>query len=154
MSKKHIVTNIVGSTSRSDLAKLGQSYTLNMYEETTNSNENYVSKVLRPIKGYENVVNISGTCRGIFTVSHGYKNNPITYTVFDDTLYLITEGSNTPYKIGNISYGNTPVHFAETGNRSAANGLEESHSHLVIVDGQNCYAVDTQVLPALQKQDF
>ena len=35
---RKIVTNIVGSTSRSDLAKLGQGYSLNMFEETTNAN--------------------------------------------------------------------------------------------------------------------
>lgn len=154
MSKKSIATNIVGSTSKSDLAKLGLGYTLNMYEETTNSNENYVSKVLRPIKGYENVVSINGICRGIFTVSQGYRNKPITYTVFGDTLYLLTDDSNTAYKIGTIAYGTNPVHFAETGNRSAANGLAESHSHLVLVDGQNCYAVDTQLRPANQIEDF
>ena len=54
MAKTRVITNIVGSTAKSDLAKLGQSYTLNMFEETTNSNENYVSKVLRPIKGLQN----------------------------------------------------------------------------------------------------
>lgn len=147
MSKK-IITNIVGSTARSDLAKLGQSFTLNMFEETTNANENYVSKVLRPIKGYEKICDISGTCRGIYTVSNGYKGKPITYAVFDTALYLITDGNNTPYKIADIAPGSEPVHFAETGNR------EGFHAHLVFVDGEFCYAVDTQIKPANQREDF
>lgn len=147
MSKK-IITNIVGSTSRSDLAKLGQSFTLNMFEETTDANENYVSKVLRPIKGYNKVCDISGNCRGLFTVSNGYKGKPVTYAVFDNNLYLITSDSNVPYKIAEIAIGSEPVHFAETGNR------EGFHAHLVLVDGQFCYAVDTQVLPANQREDF
>ena len=147
MSKK-IITNIVGSTARSDLAKLGQSFTLNMFEETTNANENYVAKVLRPIKGYEKVCDITGNCRGLFTVSNGYRGKPVTYAVFDNTLYLITTESNTPYKIADIAYGTEPVHFAETGNR------EGFHAHLVLVDGEFCYAVDTQVLPANQREDF
>jgi len=151
---KRIITNIVGSTAKSDLAKLGQSFTLNMFEETTNANENYVSKVLRPIKGYNKVCDISGDCRGLFTVSNGYKGKPVTYAVFGNSLYLITADSNQPYKIADITPGSNPVHFAETGNRSAANGLAESHSHLVIVDGQFCYAVDTQILPANQREDF
>ena len=147
MASKRIVTNIVGSTSRSDLAKMGQGYTLNMYSETLNSDENYVNKVLRPIKGYEKVCDISGKCRGLYTVSNGYKGKPITYAVFWNELFLILE-NNTVYKIGDLAPGSDPVHFVETGNR------EGFHAHLVLVDGQNCYAVDTQVRPALQKQDF
>lgn len=148
MATKHIITNIVGSTSRSDLAKLGLGYTLNMFQETVNQNENYVQKVLRPIKGYRNVCSIPGTCRGMFTCSNGYNGKPITYAVFDNNLYLILAGNRLSYKIAELAPGSDPVHFAETGNREGFN------SHLVLVDGSFCYAVDTQIKPANQKEDF
>ena len=145
---KHVVTNIVGQTSRYDLAKVSNSYTLNMYEETVDANESYVNKVLRPIPGYKTVCNIEGNCRGMFTVSIGYNGNPTTYAVFDDTLYLINNETNQPFEIGKIPYGTSQIHFAQTGNRKGY------HTHLVFVDGNSCYAVDTQILPALQIEDF
>lgn len=145
---KRYVQNIVGSISRSDLAKLGMGTTINMFQETLNSNENYVHTILRPIKGYKNVCNIQGNCRGMFTVSNGYNNKPITYAVFGDSLYLVLSANRAPYKVGTLSNGSNPVHFAETGNR------EGFHSHLVVVDGNYCYAVDTQIKPANQKEDF
>lgn len=156
MSKK-IITNIVGSTAKSDLAKLGNAYTLNMYEETTNSNDYYVSKVLRPIKGYTKVCDISGVCRGLFTVSNGYTGKPVTYAVFGNALYLIINGSNEPYKIGDIAPGSGPVHFAETGTGAfdrRALTVKKMYSHLVFVDGQHCYAVNTQIRPSNQRDDF
>lgn len=147
MARK-FVSNIVGGISRYDLSKIGQGYSLNMYEETTNSSENYVSKVLRPIEGYEKVADISGTCRGMFTVSNGYNGKPITYCVFDNKLYLLTETTYKPYLIGTITQGQNKIHFAETGNSRGFN------AHLIIVDGFNCFAVDTQIRPALQVEDF
>ena len=145
---KHIITNIVGGTSRSDLAKIGDGYSLNMFEETVNSNENYVSKVLRPINGYRKVCDIPGTCRGMFTCSNGYDGRPVTYAVFGTSLYLILNSNRSKFKVADLAAGSDPVHFAETGNR------EGFHSHLVIVDGNYCYAVDTQVKPANQVEDF
>jgi len=143
-----VVTNIVGGTSRSNLAKLGQGYTLNMFQETLDSDQNYVNKVLRPIKGYRTVCSIPGRCRGMYTVSNGYNGSPITYAVFGTTLYLIMMPSKTAYRIADIAAGSDPVHFAETGNRDGF------HAHLVIVDGTYCYAVDTQIKPANQREDF
>lgn len=145
---KHIVTNIVGQSSKYDLAKISNAYTLNMFEETVDSNESYVNKVLRPIHGMKTVCNIEGNCRGMFTVSIGYNGNPTTYAVFDDTLYLINNETNAPFEIGKIPNGSSQIHFAQTGNRFGY------HTHLVFVDGSNCYAVDTQILPALQVEDF
>jgi len=145
---KHVITNIVGQSSRYDLAKVSNSYTLNMYEETVDGNESYVNKILRPINGYKKVCDIPGTCRGMYTVSIGYNNRPVTYTVFDDTLYLINNETNQPFAIGQIPNGSSTVHFAQTSN------LYGFHTHLVLVDGISCYAVDTQIKPALQIEDF
>ena len=146
---KQFIQNIVGSNKRYDLSKIGQSYTLNMFVETVDSNENYVSQVLRPCPGYKKICDIEGQCRGIYTVSNGYNGSPITYAVFGENLYLITEFSHEPYLIGSIAYGSDPVHFCETGNSQ-----EKYHTHLVIADGNCLYAVDTQVKPAIQRSDF
>jgi hypothetical protein len=148
MPSKHVIQNICGSSSKYDLSKVSNSYTLNMYEETVDSSESYVNKILRPIPGMTTVCNIEGNCRGMYTVSIGYNGNPTTYAVFDDTLYLINNETNTPFEVGKIPYGSSKIHFCQTGNRKGY------HTHLVFVDGTNCYAVDTQVLPALQVEDF
>lgn len=149
---KNIIQNIVGGLRRYDLSKVGLSETVNMIEETTDSSENYVAKVLRPIPGYKKVCDINGACRGIYTVSNGYTGKPITYCVYDDTVYLVLEGSKQPYEIGKIAYGSDAVSFCETGNSSKEG--TEFHAHLVIADGNTLYAVDTQITPARQKQDF
>ena len=147
MAKPKFISNLVGPTAKSDLAKLGAAFTLNMFEETANETQSYVTKVLRPIKGYRKVCDIPGVCRGMFTCSNGYDGHPVTYAVFGSTLYAIKDNM-TPYVIGQMATGSTPVHFCETGNRDGF------HSHLVIVDGYYCYAVDTQVVLANQKEDF
>lgn len=146
---KQFIQNIVGSNRRYDLTKIGQSYTLNMFTETVDSNENYVSQVLRPIPGYKLVCNIPGRCRGIYTVSNGYTGYPITYAVYDDKVFLIQEHTHQPYLVGEIAYGSDPVHFCETGNSQ-----EKFHAHLVIADGNCLYAVDTQISPARQRDNF
>ena len=147
MATPKFISNIVGPTAKSDLSKLGQAYTLNMFVEKANESQNYVSQVLRPIKGYRKVCDVPGVCRGMYTCSNGYDGHPATYAVFGSELYIIRDGQE-PYKIGTMATGSTPVHFCETGNR------EGFHSHLVIVDGYYCYAVDTQVVLANQKEDF
>lgn len=147
---RHIIQNLVGSQSKYDLAKVSESYTLNMNQETVDENQSYVNKVLRPIPGCELLVSINGLCRGMYTVSVGFDGKPKTYAVFNDTLYLI-DGNNA-IVIGNIPYGSSKIHFTETGNTSKDG--HEFHTHLVFVDGTNCYAVDTQINPALQTEDF
>ena len=147
MATPKFISNIVGPTAKSDLSKLGQAYTLNMFVEKANESQNYVSQVLRPIKGYRKVCDVPGVCRGMYTCSNGYDGHPATYAVFGSELYVIRDGQE-PYKVGTMATGSTPVHFCETGNR------EGFHSHLVIVDGYYCYAVDTQVVLANQKEDF
>lgn len=150
MATKSIITNIVGSTRKYDLSKIGQSFTLNMYEETVDANENFVTKVLRPIPGYNKICDIPGSCRGIYTVSNGYDGKPKTYCVFDDKLYLIY--NNAPFEIGTLAYGSEPVHFCETA--AITNNDITSHAHLLVVDGAACYAIDTQIRPANQAEYF
>ena len=146
MARKFI-QNIVGSSSPSSLARLGSPRTVNMFVETIDQGEHWINQVVRSIPGYKKVCDIEGNCRGLYTVSNGYDGKPKTYAVFDDKLYLL-RNNKTPYEIATIGTAQSPVHFAETGNR------EGFHAHLVLVDGFYCYAVDTQIAPANQKEDF
>ena len=150
MAKTRFISNLVGGSTASSLVKLGQGITVNMFEETTESSDTWVNKILRPIPGYKKVVDIEGSCRGMYTVSNGYNKKPCTYAVFGSKLYMIVKymGQWRVSTIGTLGAGTTPVHFCETGNRDGF------HSHLVIVDGFYCYAVDTQIAPANQREDF
>lgn len=147
---KHIITNLVGSSSKYDLTKVSQSYTLNMYPETVDQNDSYVNRILRPIKGYKVYQNISGKCRGLYTCSNG-----TSYAVFDTTLYLIK--NNKVYTIGELASNSNIVHFAETGS-SVFDRQTLEHgdfpSHLVLVDGVGVYSVNTSLKPAQQAADF
>ena len=147
---KHIIQNIVGGSNKYDLAKVSKSYTLNMYEETVDQNDSYVNKVLRPIKGYKVFQNIEGKCRGLYTTANG-----LIYAVFDNDLWLIKDGEK--YNIGTIATSDNIVHFCETGaGVFDRRTLEKKDfaSHLMLVDGIGCYAVDTSMKPALQANDF
>lgn len=146
MSRKFI-QNIVGSSSPSSLARLGSPRTLNMFVETIDQGEHWINQVVRSIPGYKKVCDIEGNCRGLYTVSNGYDGKPKTYAVFSDKLYLL-RNNKTPYEIATLGTAQSPIHFAETGNR------EGFHAHLVLVDGFYCYAVDTQIAPANQREDF
>lgn len=147
---KHIIQNIVGGSNKYDLAKISESFTLNMYQETVDQNDSYVNRVLRPIKGYKTYMNISGTCRGMYTCSNGN-----IYAVYNDRLYLIKD--NKLYNIAELGGGSNIIHFAETGaGVFDRRTLEQKdfHSHLVLVDGNAIYAVDTSMKPAQQMANF
>ena len=107
MATPKFISNIVGPTAKSDLSKLGQAYTLNMFVEKANESQNYVSQVLRPIKGYRKVCDVPGVCRGMYTCSNGYDGHPATYAVFGSELYIIRDGQE-PYKVGTMATGSTP----------------------------------------------
>lgn len=146
---KSFVTNICGTQSKSDLSKVGNSQSVNMYPETTDANQNYVTIVQRSINGMESFVSIEGTPRGMFTVSRGsIENNykPNTYCVFDNKLYLII--NKTPYEIGELAQSSNVCHFCETQGEGGVN------PHLIVVDGINVYAVDTTMNIGDQIMDF
>lgn len=147
MGRKHVIQNIVGQTAKYDLAKVSNSYTLNMMVETVDGNESFVNRIVRPIPGLKKICDIEGRCRGTYTVSSGYKGQPTTYMVFGSKLYVLTP-NDTAFPIANMANFDTEVHFAETGNS------EGFHSHLVMVDGHNCYSLDTQVNYSVQSTSF
>lgn len=147
---KHIVTNICGGSNKYDLAKVCQSFTLNMYEETTEQSDSYVNKVLRPIRGYKVFQNIPGKCRGLYTCVNG-----LIYAVFGNDLWLVK--NNQHYLIGTLASSDNIVHFCETGSGVFDRRTLEKkdfYSHLMLVDGIGCYSVDTSLKPAQQAVDF
>lgn len=147
---KHIIQNLVGSSNKYDLAKVSKSLTQNMYVETVDESDSYVTRVLRPIKGYKVFQNITGKCRGMFTCSDGK-----IYAVFGNDLWLVQ--NNKHYLIGTLTTSDNIVHFCETGAGvfdRATLEKKDFPSHLMMVDGHSCYAVNTSLKPALQALNF
>lgn len=143
---KTFIQNICGTIAKSDLAKISNSNSINMFQETQNVNQDYVSMVMRSIPGMKTMIEMNGEPRGIFTVSRGYNEKPTTYAVFGYKLYMIV--NNTPYEIGTMAQTSNICHFCETG------GYAPAHPHLIITDGVNVYAVNTGLNIGDQIADF
>lgn len=143
------VSNLVGFTKRSSLPKLGKSDTYNMYVETKDATEHAFSIILRPMPGYELLSDqVSGTPQGTYRCSRGHTGRPCVYGVWGRKLYLILETTKpTPYFIADIA-GSGKCTFCET------SGYGKASPHLVVCDGVNVYAVNTELTPIMQKQDF
>lgn len=144
-----LVQNIAGSLSRSNIVKVGLGDSLNMYCETQNPSDHSCQILMRSIDGERLFVEqeLDGKCRGMFRVSRGIDGTPALYAVFGNTLYLIGKNGSAQ-SIGSILTNNTECRMCETG------GYNDAHPHLVIVDGTNCYAVDTTIPIASQRTDF
>ncbi len=145
------VSNIVGFTKKSQFAKLGRSDTYNMFVEQKDANEQGFSVVLLPMPGYVDAIPGSqvlpeGSPQGTFRCSRGYDGKPCVYGVWGKKLYLLKEsGSSAGLQfIGDIA-GSGKVTFCET------NGYGRNHPHLVLCDGENVYAVETDRKPVEQK---
>lgn len=143
----HLVQNIAGSISKSNIAKVGLGESLNMYVETQNPSEHSTSILMRTVQGEVLAANVSSKCRGMYRVSRGYQNRPVLYAVFGNTLYLVTE-NNEINEIATINSYGSECHMCETG------GYGSAHPHLVIVDGSNVYAVNTGLSLGDQQADF
>lgn len=142
MAKGTFISNLCGTQSKSDLSKVGVSRSVNMYQETTDQDQNSFSRVMRSIYGMKEYIAIPGTPRGMFTVSRGskqYNEKPTLYAVFDDKLYMITKDKSglTYHEIATLANLGSQCHFCETG------GYGDAHPHLIITDGKNVYAVNT-----------
>lgn len=143
---KTFLSNICGTISKSDLAKISNSNSINMFQESQDINQNYVSIVMRSIPGMKEKYSIEGEPRGIFTVSRGYNEKPTTYAVFGYKLYCII--GETTYFIGDMAQTSNICHFCETG------GYAPAHPHLIITDGVNVYALNTGLNIGDQMTDF
>lgn len=143
------INNIVGFTKKSNLPKLGKSFTYNMYVKISDSNEHGFNQVMLPMPGYKKYKSdwtISGEPQGMYKVSRGHDGSPKLYGIWDKILYLID--GNNKYQIAKIA-GNGKCTFAETSGYGGS-----SHPHLCICDGVSVYAVDTTLDAAGQSQDF
>lgn len=141
-----IINNIVGFVKKSAFAKIGKSDTLNMLVETKDSNEHGFAIMLKPMPGYKTVTDkLKGKPQGLFRCSRSYDGKPGVYGVWGKSLYLIDKG--VPVFIGELA-GSGKVSFCET------SGYGRNHVHLVVCDGVNLYAVDTELEPTLQMEYF
>lgn len=141
-----LVQNIAGHTSRSNIAKVGLSYSLNMYQETQDD-EHSCNLLMRSIDGMNLACSLDGECRGMYRVSRGYDEQEALYVVFGQTLYYVSPSHET-FTIGHIDSFGTHCSMVETG------GYGSAHPHLVIADGVNVYAFNTGLALGDQAEDF
>lgn len=143
------ITNIVGFTKKSNLPKLGKSFTYNMYAKIDSDDEHSFNQVLLPMPGYKKYSeswDIPGEPQGMYKISRGRDGKPKLYGIWDKVLYLID--GNNKYRIAKIA-GSGKCTFAETSGYGGS-----SHPHLCICDGVSVYAVDVTMDPVAQSKDF
>lgn len=142
-----LIQNIAGSLSRSNVVKVGLSDCINMYPETQDITEHSTALMMRSICGARGFSGrLDGDCRGLYRVSRGRDGEPALYGVFGNTLYLFDRDGST-HAIQRIETASSECRMVETG------GYGSAHPHLVIVDGVNCYAVDTTLTVVEQRAD-
>lgn len=147
-SQVKLISNIAGTISKSNLAKVGLGESINMFvENQQNEDEKSTSILMRTVMGEVQVAGIQGRCRGMYRVSRGYDNRPVLYAVFGNSLYVIDEYNNVNFIATISSYG-SECHMTETG------GYGSAHPHLIIVDGYSVYAVNTGLSIGDQQLDF
>lgn len=137
---KTFLSNICGTWSKKDIAKVGNSLSINMYQETTNANQDYVTIIQKSIDGMKSLgikkYSSDITIRGMYVTANKYIYyvNGLNVYVIDDTMIST--------KIGVVANVDTQCNMCETG------------THLVIVDGVNVYAVNYTLPIADQAADF
>lgn len=157
MATSKLISNIVGQSSKYDLAKISMSYTQNMFEETVDANESSITKILKSIPGVgpnqvntvDRVMAIDGIdkVRGIFVTSEtAWSGKSSIYVVIGNDLYLFH--LNTMMFIGKVSNGINTVHFAEC----QSNGSFDKY--IVIVDGINAFALNIDQVPLQQRSNI
>lgn len=147
MGKVRLIQNIAGSISKSNVQKVGLGECINMYCEKQNPTEHSCDLLMRTVQGEIQAAQIPGRCRGMFRVSRGIDNRPNLYAVYDQTLYLINSLHECTV-IGHLDSYTSEVHMTETG------GYGSAHPHLILVDGNSVYAVDTTLSIGDQQADF
>lgn len=146
-SSVKLISNIAGSITKSNIARVGLGESINMFLERQNPTEHSCSILMRTVQGEVQAAEIEGICRGMYRVSRGYDNRPVLYAVYDHTLYLINE-DHSYNAIGTINSSGSECHMTETG------GYGSAHPHLIIVDGTSVYAVNTGLSIGDQQMDF
>lgn len=142
MSNVSLVSNLVGGWNVSDVRLANLSDSVNMFPETQGQGSSATS-MLRSISGTSLLLDISDRpCRGIFECARGIDGQPLLFAVFANKLYVIrnNEGTYTAEEIYTaLTNNDKPVSMCETGGEGSA------HPHLIVVDGANVIACNTEL---------
>jgi hypothetical protein len=137
MANQTVLTNLIGGSRKSNMAKINSSFTMNMYSETQGEGASS-TEILRSIFGTSVYLEMpEEKCRGIKLCSFGQDREPVLFAVFGTGVYVIRKDGPSCTKIGQISSTCIYVSMCETGGQGSA------HPHLVVVDGTSVFAVDT-----------
>jgi len=152
MSTVNLIQNIVGGQNVSDVRLANLSESVNMFPETLGEGSS-TTQMLRSISGSSLLLSLSTRkCRGIFEASRGENGKPVLFAVFGNELFVIHKQDDGTYfssKIySSLTNLDTPVSMCETGGEGSAN------PHLVVVDGANVIAVNTELSDAEMKTDI
>lgn len=115
------ITNFVGSTRKSDLSRLGNARTVNMFVEKKGDQYTY-STILRGMNGWKKLFDGEGRARCIVKSSNGHFFYAMGNNIYCDGV-KIHSIADTAYCSMTLTGGNDP--------------------YLVVVDGFNMYAVKT-----------
>ena len=134
MAKVALIQNIVGGQAVSDVRIAGIAESINCYVESSGEN-----KILRSIQGTSLIAKVSDKkCRGLYQASRGINGDPVLFAVYGTSLYVMID--DTVEEIyTQLTNVDTPVNMCETGGEGSA------HPHLVVVDGANVVAVQTDL---------
>ena len=133
-----IIQNFIGGSRQSDVSKVCEAYSLNMFPETQDGEQATSGRILRSIYGTSTFTDTGENwCRGLFRASRDQNSEPVLFGCFGSTIYLI-EKNGVLHRIGDVANtSNTPVSMCETG------GYGDAHPHLIVCDGISVFAVDT-----------
>ena len=142
MPQVSLIQNLVGNWSVSDVRIANLSDSVNMYVETQGEGAS-TTQMLRSISGSSLLLDISDRpCRGMFECARGLDGKPILFAVFGTKVYTI-RNINGQFISTEVYSGltdvDTPVGMCETGGEGSA------HPHLIIVDGVNVIACNTEL---------
>jgi hypothetical protein len=146
MSKVSLIENIVGGQEVSDIRIANLSECINMYIETQGDGAS-ATTLIRSINGSTKLTDVdrdNRRCRGIFEASRGADGFPVLFAVFGPRLYCITnvDGQYVATEIySSLTNTDEPVSMCETGGEGSA------HPHLIVVDGANVIACNTELSP-------
>lgn len=141
MPTDNLIQNLVGGWNTSDVRISNLSDSNNLYVETTGEGASSTS-ILRSIQGSTSILELGGRCRGLFEASRDINGKPVLFGVFGHSLYVIrwSDDGYTATELTN-DLTNVPdqVGMCETGGEGSAN------PHLIVVDGSNVWAVNTEL---------
>lgn len=142
MPRVSLIDNIVGGQSQSDIRIANLAECINMFEEHQGEGASATS-LIRSISGSSLLLDLSTRkCRGIFEASRGIDGFPVLFAVFGNELFVIqnVDGEYVATSIySSLTNTDEPVSMCETGGEGSA------HPHLIVVDGANVIACNTEL---------